>query len=128
MESLKGIGWHDKSVLMRIYGLGFAAVFALFALMYFHAYKLREKLDLNPVESLVTRVAIQENLALTMFGAVSFLIAFKQPGLAGMLYMGIAIFFSIHSSIMGKRVRLLHDRLAASAQKASEPAEAAVEN
>jgi len=128
METLEAVGWHDTSVLMRVYSSGFAAVFALFALMYLHAYKLREKLQLNPVESLITRVAIQENLALTMFGVVSFLIAFKQPGLAGMLYMGIGFFFWIHSSIMGKRIRLLHEKMTAPPRKAPAPAEAPVEN
>lgn len=128
METLEDVGWHDTSVLMRVYSFGFAAVFALFALMYLHAYKLRVKLDLSPLESLVTRIAIRENFVLTMFGIVSFLIAFKQPGLAGMLYMGIGIFFWIHSSIMGKRVRLLHEKLTTAAKEADAPTEAPVEN
>jgi len=93
METLEGVGRHDTSVLMRVYSSGFAFVFALFALMYLHAYKLRKKLDLNPVESLMTRIAIQENLGLTVFGIVSFLIAFKQPGLAGMIYMALEFSF-----------------------------------
>ena len=128
METLEGVGWHDTSVLMRVYSSGFAAVFALFALMYLHAYKLREKLDLNPVESLITRISIRENLVLTLFGLVSFLIAFKDPGLAGMIYMGIGIFFWIHSMIMGKRVRLLHGKLTAPPKKAPDPVEVPVEN
>jgi len=128
METLEGVGRHDTSVLMRVYSSGFAFVFALFALMYLHAYKLRKKLDLNPVESLMTRIAIQENLGLTVFGIVSFLIAFKQPGLAGMIYMGIGIFFWIHSSMMGKRVRLLHEKLTAPPKQAPVSEEAPVES
>src|SRR5271170_5873916 len=35
------LGWHEASVLMRIYAIGFAAVFLLIVLMYAHAYRLR---------------------------------------------------------------------------------------
>ncbi len=120
MESIGSLSWQDASVLMRVYALGFAAVFALFALMYLHAYRLRTKLDLNPVESLVTRASLQANIALMLFGLLSFVIAFWQPGLAGFLYMGIGFFFWIHGSIMGKRIRLLAAKMAAEARKASE--------
>jgi hypothetical protein len=101
----------DASVLMRIYGLGFAAVFILFALMYGHAFVLRHRLQLNPVESLQTRIAIQENVGLALFGLVSFLIAFWNPGLAGYLYMGIGLFFWLHGTVMSKRVRQLAQKL-----------------
>ena len=120
MESIESISLSDTSVLMQVYGMGFAAVFALFALMYLHAYKLREKLKLSPVESLVTRASLQENVALMLFGLVSFFVAFKQPGLSGSLYMGIGIFFWIHARIMGKRIRLLADKIAANASNAVE--------
>src|SRR5215469_14845900 len=32
-----GLGWHEATVLMRIYAAGFTSVFLLFALMYAHA-------------------------------------------------------------------------------------------
>jgi uncharacterized membrane protein len=98
---------HDASVLMRIYGLGFAAVFGLFALMYLHAYALRHKLELNAVEALETRKALQENLALVLFGIVSFFVAFWNAGRAGFLYMGVGLFFWLHGTFMSKKVRLL---------------------
>jgi len=46
-------------VLMSIYGLGFAAVFVIFALLHAHAWRQREELDLNEIERLDTRHAIQ---------------------------------------------------------------------
>jgi uncharacterized membrane protein len=128
MESMESISPPDISLLMRVYGMGFAAVFALFALMYLHAYKLRGKLELNPVECLVTRTSLQENIALMLFGLVSFFVAFRYPGLSGSLYMGIGIVFWVHGSIMGKRVRLLADKIADEARKAADTAEVAVEN
>jgi MFS family permease len=45
--------------MMTIYGLGFAAVFVLFALLHAHAWRLRDELDLNELERLDTRQAIQ---------------------------------------------------------------------
>ena len=128
MESMESISPPDISVLMRVYGMGFAAVFALFALLYLHAYKLREKMELNPVESLVTRISMQENIVLMLFGIVSFFVAFREPGLAGSLYMGIGIFFWIHASVMGKRVRVLANKIADEASKEADTAELPVEN
>jgi hypothetical protein len=46
-------------VLMSIYGLGFAAVFAIFALMHAYAWRKREELELNELERLDTKQAIQ---------------------------------------------------------------------
>ena len=82
-----GLSEHEASVLMRIYGAGFAAVFLLVSLMYAHAYKLRRELDLNPVEGLETRVSMQENAILAMAGLISFAIASEIPrGRAGCIW------------------------------------------
>ena len=110
LEGMELVGARDASVLMRIYGLGFAAVFALFALMYLHAYAVRHKLQLDPVESLETRIAIQENVGLMLFGLASFLVAFWNSGRAGFLYMGISLFYWLHGTVMNKRVRQLADK------------------
>ncbi len=45
--SSAGLAWHEGSVLMRIYALGFVCVFLLFVLMYVHAYRLRRELALS---------------------------------------------------------------------------------
>ena len=101
------LGWHEASVLMRIYAIGFASVFLLFVLMYGRAYTLRRKLALTPVEVLETRSAMQENGVLAMVGIASFLVALKSPGWAGWLYVLIGPLLTIHGAIYGKRVRLL---------------------
>jgi len=106
-DASANMGWHEASVLMRIYAAGFAAVFLLFVLMYAHAYRLRRELGLNPVEVLETRFAMQENLLLALVGVSSFLVAFKSPGWAGWVYLAIGPLLAIHGSIFGKRVRLL---------------------
>jgi hypothetical protein len=107
------LGWHEASVLMRIYAIGFAAVFLLFVLMYARAYRLRRELDLNPVEVLETRFAMQENGILALVGVASFLVALKSPGWAGWLYVSIGPLLTIHGAIYGKRVRLLAEKPAA---------------
>lgn len=110
--------FHDASVVMRIYAAGFASVFLLFALMYAHAYRLRSDLELNPVEVMETRFAIQENAVLVLIGVTSFLVAIKSPGWAGWVYLSIGPLLWIHGSIFGKQVRALGEKLiGASARK-----------
>ena len=107
LEGFELTSLHDAATLMRIYAVGFASVFGLFALMYLHAHALRDKLNLNPVEILETRISLRENSVMVLFGLASFLATFWYPAGAGMVYMGIGLFFWIHQSIMGKRVRRL---------------------
>jgi uncharacterized membrane protein len=106
-----GVGWHEAGVLMRIYAAGFAAVFLLFALMYVHAYRLRSVLDLNPVEVLQTRLAIQENVIMVTVGVVSFALAFRSPGLAGWWFFVLGPVLGFHGWLYGKRVRLLGEKV-----------------
>jgi uncharacterized membrane protein len=106
LESIDVMAQPNAARLMQIYGLGFAAVFGLFALMYVHAYALRHILQLNPFEAL-TRISIQENAGMALFGLTSFFVAFKSSKWAGFLYMGIGFFFWIHGTIMRKRLRRL---------------------
>jgi len=117
-EGAGNLGWHEASVLMRIYALGFAAVFLLFVLMYAHAYRLRRELALNPVEVLETRFAMQENVVLALVGVSSFLVAIKSPGWAGWLYLSIGPLMAVHGSIFGKRVRVLAQKDATTASPA----------
>jgi uncharacterized membrane protein len=106
-----GLGWHEASVLMRIYGIGFAAVFLLVFLMYLHAYRLRGELCLNPVEAMETRIVMRENAILAGFGVVSFVIAFRSPDWAGWFYCLLGPVLAVHGSISGRRTRRLAEKL-----------------
>jgi len=101
----------QASVVMRIYAVGFAAVFVLFLLMYAHAYKLRRELNLSAAEVRETRNAVQENLILALIAAISFSIAFYRPDWAGWTYALIGPALWAHGSIFGKKVRLLAEKV-----------------
>jgi uncharacterized membrane protein len=103
--------WHEASSLMRIYGVGFAAVFGLFVLMYIHAYRLRRELGLNPVEIMATRLSIQENTILALVGVTSLCVAMKSPDWAGWTYCLIGPLMGLHGAIFGTRMRKMARRL-----------------
>lgn len=93
--------------LMVIYGLGFAAVFFLFFLLYTHAWRLRRQLELNPIEEHLTRYEMMNQFAMMCFGLASAALATIVPprmaGLAGYLYGGIGIYHFIAGLIMASR-------------------------
>jgi uncharacterized membrane protein len=76
--------------LLEIYGLGGAAVFTIFVLLYHHAWRLRDELELTPLERYDTRSGVVENGLLAAVPALSALLAWLLParvvGLAGLLY------------------------------------------
>jgi len=51
-----------KPLLLIIFGLGFAAVFVVFLLLYVHAYRKREALGLNELEVFETRHSIRAQI------------------------------------------------------------------
>ncbi len=59
------------SILLVIYGLGFAAVYGAMALLYLHAWRLRDALELNDVEKSDTRYIMFRLLILVAFGLVA---------------------------------------------------------
>jgi uncharacterized membrane protein len=59
------------SALLVIYGLGFAAVYAASTLLYLHAYRLRETLELNELERFDTRYMMCRLLTLTVVGVIA---------------------------------------------------------
>jgi hypothetical protein len=59
------------SMLLVIYGLGFAAVYGAMTLLYLHAWRLRDALELNPLERFDTRYVIFRLLALVSVGVLA---------------------------------------------------------
>jgi len=100
----------QASVVMRIYAVGFAAVFILFLLMYAHAYRLRGVLELSPAETMETRNAAQQNILMVLIAAASFFVAFRSPAWSGWMYALIGPVMTVHGTIFGRRVRLLAEK------------------
>ena len=100
----------QASVVMRIYAVGFAAVFALFVLMYLHAYRLRRELGLTEAEALQTRNNAQENAILVMVAGVAFVVARHHPAWSGWTYALIGPVLTLHGTVFGKKVRLLAEK------------------
>ena len=102
--------------VMLIFGIGYFAVFAVFVLLYLHAYRKRNELGLNELERFDTRTSVQESalnclvalvsLALVFFGGV------RYATLAGLTYMLTGVVLATHGVIMGKRRGKLETRIA----------------
>ncbi len=101
--------------LMTIFSLGYLAVFAVFVLLFWHAYRKREALELNELEQFDTRESIQESALNCGVAIVSLLIVFlggpARAGLAGMAYLLTAVVNTLNGMIMGKRRRKLEEQL-----------------
>ena len=103
---------HDQlASLTVIFDLGYLAVFGVFALLYFHAYRKRENLELNVLEQFDTRASILDSLLNCGIAICSLLIVFiggaKRAGLAGMIYMFSAVVLTVSGTMMGRRRRRL---------------------
>ena len=98
-------------LLMEIYGAGFIAIFAVFALLYLHAYRKRAELDLSPVEVWDTRESLQEALLNIGIGLLSVTLAAaggpRGSILAGWTYALLGPVDGLHGAIMGRRRRAL---------------------
>jgi len=102
---------NQLATLMLIFGLGYLAVFAVFGLLYGHAYRKRAALELNELERFDTRNSIQEsalNCAVALLSISLVLIGGpRYAGLSGLAYLLIGVLMSANGTIMGRRRRRL---------------------
>src|ERR1051325_7880370 len=103
--------------MLIVYGLGLAAVFAIFAMLYLHAYRTREALELSELESFDTRMWFQENALMSLVGVVSVAIASTRIPrymiLSGSAYWLNAPVLFAHGFAMGRRRKRIESRLGA---------------
>lgn len=101
--------------LMTIFNLGYLAVFGVFVLLFWHAYRNREALELNELERFDTRETIQESALNCGIAIVSLLVlvigGVGRAGLAGMAYMLTPIIMTLNGMIMRKNRKKLEQRL-----------------
>jgi uncharacterized membrane protein len=102
-------GIHQMPRLMTLYGVGFTAVYWLFAALYWNAWRNRRELGLNPLELFITKSSIVEYLAMSSVGVLSIIIALTMPanlgGLAGLTYMLLTIVGPIHGRWEHRRLK-----------------------
>jgi len=95
-------------------GAGYIAVFGVFVLLYWHAYRQREALELNELEVFDTRVDIRESALNVCIALLSITIAFIGRGrfafLSGITYMLNGILSPLHGTMMGRRRRKLEEQ------------------
>ena len=101
----------ETRALFTIWSLGYAAVFAVFTLLYLHAWRIRAQLQLTPLEAMRTRVSLLDHLAMVFVALLSTVLARTMPdrflGIAGYIYFLVPFYFTIAHSIAGRRVRQL---------------------
>ncbi len=97
--------------VMLVFGAGYAAVFGVFALLYWYAYRRRAELDLNELEAFDTRVDVQESALNVAIASISIVVAAAGGARfgpwAGFAYMLCPIVLSMHGTIMGRKRRNL---------------------
>jgi uncharacterized membrane protein len=105
--------------LFVIYGLGFVGIFLLYGLLYFHAWRLRESLQLNAAEQHDTRGHLQMIIGNLCVGLLSVLMAMTFPtryvGLAGFIYFLLGPVNGIIGTINGRKRDKIADAMAAAA-------------
>ncbi len=91
--------------LMLIFGISYLAVFVVFVLPYWHAYRKRAALELNQLEVFDTRNSIQEcalNCGVALFSMGLLLIGGPRfAGLAGISYMLTGVVMAVNGTVMG---------------------------
>jgi uncharacterized membrane protein len=101
--------------LLVVYGAGFAAVFVIFALLYWHAYRKRAALELSELETHDTRSYMQENALMAGVGLLSVGLALTGNSvsslLAGLSYWFIGPVQYFHGSYRGRSRKRLEQRL-----------------
>ncbi len=104
-------------ILLTIYGVGFAAVWIIFALMYQDAFARRTLLKLNEVEKIDTRQSIYMCSAQAGVGLLAVLLADTVPdrfvGITGFVYMLIGLTHTWGGSHYAKLRRMTEEKMLA---------------
>jgi uncharacterized membrane protein len=111
--------------LFAFYGAGFIAVYGLLGLMTLRAYYLRDALELNAMERMVTREEIVRCLGNigVMIGCMTlaFILPQNMVGLAGLSFSFIGVSEMIVGGAYGKRRGLLLQSMRASGEWPDQP-------
>jgi hypothetical protein len=110
-QPVRWIEPQQSSMLMIIYGLGYATVYLVFVLLYCNALRQREELELTRVEVFDTYTTMMESGLQSGLGASCALLSATLPsnisGLAGFIFFLIPVGMSLIGMTRGKRRRQL---------------------
>lgn len=101
--------------LMIVYGSGYTALYTVFALMYYHAYRMRKTFEMTELEIFATRETVISNLVMASVGLVSIAIVIiggpQAAPLAGLSYpVLIVIERTVMGFVLGKQRRIVEQR------------------
>ncbi len=91
--------------MTAIYSGGYAAVFAIFALMYWHAWRQREFLDLTDVERVETRFSLIEQSMHVGVGLLAVLLAWRVKTVFAMYSFFLIMPLQMWQGSLRKRAR-----------------------
>ena len=102
-------GREQSQVLYLIYGLGFAGVWGLYALLYAHALRKRQELQLDELEVLQTREDLYANLiyVVVCFGSIALAFTVTDQSIPGFFYMVLAPLHTFNGLYFGRRLKKL---------------------
>ncbi len=100
---------HDEvQLLYLIYGLGFAGIWGLYAVLYAHALRKRAELQLDAVELVQTRASLAANLIYVGVCALSITLAYttRNDALPGSIYWVLGPLQAFNGWWFGRRLRV----------------------
>ena len=116
-EFVPAVAANQMGKMMVVFSVGYVAVFAVFALLYWRAYGKRAELELNQLEVLDTRAEWEEHLLHVSIGLISIGLASRGErnfaALAGYCYALIGPVMTVHGMMVGKKRRKLEASLTA---------------
>jgi len=98
--------------LMLVFDAGYVAIFAVFVLLFYHAYRQRQGLNLNTVEVFDTKASMF-NASFNLFvglvsASIALLSGLRFGGIAGLIYPALLMpGLTISGMILGRKRRLL---------------------
>jgi hypothetical protein len=97
------------SVLLIVYGAGFVAVFLTLTLLYYRAWRARDRLDLDALERYDTRTSLEHYSLYVLIGLLSVSIAAfggaSASFWAGMTYFLLGPAAGFHGALRGRKRR-----------------------
>ena len=99
--------------LLAIYGAGFVLMYAILALMTAHALRLRDELELNEVEVVLTRAQLAVHGIMVLVGLLSIVLALTMasPMWGGFTYMLLPVLHPLHGMYVSRREKQALERM-----------------